>query len=493
MSKRDWQISAHAGFIDGRFIVGDGAFLTVENPSDETQVASFRGLSEAQTAQAIAAAREAFDHGPWGRYSSGERAAILRRYVDALIRRSPIFEDIVVAEAGCPRHAPVMGSQVKVPMQHGHEIIDLFLSLREVEDNWLPLSHRVMLDGQSIQSVNRYFPVGVVAAITPYNFPVMTALWKVIPVLVTGNTVILRPSPLTPLSALVFADAAEEAELPAGVLNVVLESGIEGARLMSTDPGVDMVTFTGSSPVGTQVMIQAAPTMKRIQLELGGKSAQIFLPDAVDRAIASAAGVCMGHAGQGCSHGTRLFVPEEAKDAVLKRMAEVVGRIKVGQTEDLATQMGPVISEAQVQRCEHFVKLACEAGGRVVTGGKRPAHLNKGHFFEPTVLDLPDNKNPAAQEEIFGPVVSVIGYRDLDHAVEMANDSPYALSGYVHGADRKVAIEVANRMRTGTVNVNGGMTSAYVSMGGHKMSGVGRERGVEGLRLYQQLGCINVA
>lgn len=481
-----------AGYINGSFIAGKGEVLSVENPSDETTIAHFPGLSVEQTGDAIAAARQAFDRSSWSDRPTAERAIVLREFADALASRTSQFVDLIAAEAGCPKHSPVMGSQVRIPMGHAHEIIDLFLSLPEIEDNPLPLADRVTPAGGMVQSVRRYIPVGVVAAVTPYNFPFMTALWKVMPALITGNTVVLRPSPFTPLSAMLLAEAAEEAGLPPGVLNIVIEPGIEGSKLMSEDPRVDLVAFTGSTTVGTQVMVQAAPTMKRLQLELGGKSAQIFLPDALDRAPMLAAVVCTAHAGQGCALGTRIFIPEESKAELLEKMASAMEAIKIGPADDPTTQMGPVISATQVKRCEYFVKLAIENGGRVVTGGVRPAHLPQGHYFMPTLLDLPDNRNPAAQEEIFGPVVSVIGYRDLDHAVEMANDSKYALSGYIHGNDRRKSLEIGRRINSGTVHINTGIISAYVSMGGHKASGFGRERGIEGLRLYQNLGCLNI-
>jgi aldehyde dehydrogenase (NAD+) len=297
---------------------------------------------------------------------------------------------------------------------------------------------------------------------------------------------------LTPLSTMVFAEAAVEAGLPAGVLNIVLEGGLEGGQIMTTHPDVDMVAFTGSSRVGTQVMAQAAPTMKRLQLELGGKSAQIFLPDSADRAATIAAGVCTSHAGQGCALGTRIFVPQERKAQVLEQIAAAFSKIKVGPASERDTQLGPVISAAQRARCEHFVELAVRDGGRVVAGGRRPAHLEKGYFFEATALDVPDNSNPAAQEEIFGPVVTVIGYRDLEHAVAMANDSKYGLSGYVHGLDKAQSLKVGLGIRSGTVNVNAGLMSTYISSGGLRMSGIARERGVEGLRLYQNMSVLNL-
>ena len=303
---------------------------------------------------------------------------------------------------------------------------------------------------------------------------------------------VLRPSPFTPLSALIFGEAAEAAELPPGVFNVIADPGAAGGIALSTHPDVDMVAFTGSSPVGKQVAIQSAATMKRLQLELGGKSAQIYLPDNVAAAAGAAAMVCMAHAGQGCALGTRIFVPEAEKAGVLQAMAGMLSYAKLGDPSDPATSMGPVISAAQRDRCQHFVDIAVEAGAKVVTGGKRPASPQRGYFFEPTILDTPDNKNPAAQEEIFGPVVSVIGYRDVDHAVEMANDCVYGLSGYVYGKNTAEAAGVARRLRTGTVNVNGGGASAYASSGGWRSSGIGRERGVEGLRIYQQIQCLNI-
>jgi len=481
-----------AGFIDGRFVAGEGAPLAVENPSTGREFARFAGLSAQQMGQAIESSRRVFDSGVWSELPVAERAAVMRRYAKALEKRADRITDYITEEAGCPRATPSMRSQVQTPLGQAGQIIDLALSLPEIEENPLPLADRIVM-GQFYQSLRRYTPIGVVAAIAAYNFPFVTALWKVFPALITGNTVVLRPSPLTPLATLLMGEAADEAGLPPGVLNIVTEAGIEGARLLTTHESVDMVAFTGSTAVGVQVMQQAAPTMKRLQLELGGKSAQIFLPDALDKVVPVAVGVCTAHAGQGCALGTRLFVPEADKAALLEKIAAAFSGIKIGPADAPDTRLGPVISAAQVRRCEHFVKLAVERGGKVVFGGKRPAGLEGGFYFEPTVLDLPDNDNPAAQEEIFGPVIAVIGYRDPDHAVRMANASRYGLSGYVYGADRKKAFEVGLRVRSGTVNVNGAMMSTFVSAGGQRMSGLARERGSEGIRLYQQLSCLNLA
>lgn len=464
----------------------------VENPSDESVFATLNGLSVQQVEKAMRSARTAFDDGRWSGLAFKDRAKVLRRFVTAMEARADRLTDLAVAEAGCPRSSSVMFAQVRTPLRHAHEIIDLFLALPEIEENPIPLSERVGPTGQVVQSLRRYTPMGVVTGLAANNVPFYTALWKVMPALMAGNTLVLRPNPLTPLSAMILAEAAAEAEIPPGVLNIVLEAGIAGAHLLTTDPAVDMVAFTGSSAVGAQVMAQAAPTMKRLQLELGGKSAQIFLPDAVERATAQARIVCTAHAGQGCALGTRIFVPEDRKAEAIERMVADLADVRIGPANDPETQLGPVISAAQRDRCERYVKLAVEHGGRVATGGKRPAHFDKGYYFEPTVLDVPDNSNPAAQDEIFGPIVTVIGYRDLDHAVAMANDSRYGLSGYVHGQDKALALKVALGIRSGTVNVNGALASAYASAGGQRMSGLARERGIEGLRIYQQLTTLNI-
>ncbi|MDB5444867.1 MAG: aldehyde dehydrogenase [Phenylobacterium sp.] len=489
--------NAPAGFkphllIGGRLVAGDGAPFQVENPATGEMFTTVRGASEAQVQDVICAARAAADEGRWSGLPPAERVAAVRRFIAALEARMPLIERLVLAETGCPVSSPVFQVQTRVPLAQAQQQLDLYLALPEIVDNPLPLDLRVNAMGGVSQSLRRYAPLGVVTAISAYNFPFFLNVWKVMPALATGNAVILRPSPLTPLSALAMGEAAIEAGLPDGVLNIVVEGGAEGALSLTTDERIDMVSFTGSTDVGRKVMAQAAATMKRLQLELGGKSAQIFLPDRVEMAGPAAAGVCLAHAGQGCVLGTRVFVPEASKAEVVAAMARNLASIQVGDPADPATQFGPLISAAQVERCERYVALAVAAGAKVVCGGRR---LDRpGHYFEPTVLDVPDNKNPAAQDEIFGPIVAVIGYRDVDHAVEMANDTIFGLSGYVFGKDVRAALAVAKRIRSGTVNVNlGGMMSGFASSGGHRQSGIGRERGEEGLRVYQEVQCLNFA
>jgi len=476
-----------AGYVDGKHLEGEGKALVVENPSDGSEVARLSGLSIEQFKAAVVAARRAFDRGDWSQMPMRDRATLLQRFVDELEARSEATIAVLVSETGCPAHSSSIVAQFATPMKMAREIIDLASSLPEREEHSLPPAETTNRFGQKVRSLRRYTPLGVVVGISAYNFPLHTGVWKVMPALIAGNSVILRPNPLTPLSAMAFAEAAQAVGLPRGVLNVVMEPGVEGAQLLSSDAAVDMVTFTGSSAVGAQVAVQAAGTFKRVQLELGGKSAQIFLPEVADKAVGAAVTVCTSHAGQGCVLGTRIFVPAEMKAEIVAKAAAAVSALRQGYSSDPATQVGPVISANQVARCEHFVQLAVQHGGRVATGGKRPAHLNRGYYFEPTVLDLPDNRNPAAQEEIFGPVVGIIGYRDIDHAVEMANDSKYGLSGYVFGKDTEQAFAVAQRVQSGAVHVNGALSSTYAAFGGIKASGVGLERGIDGMRLFQRI------
>lgn len=481
-----------AAYINGKFVTGEGAELRVDNPSDGSELACFPGVSVEQVDMAITAAHQAFIKGEWRKRPLAERAATLHRMIDVMEQRADAIKALLVAETGCPAYSNAMQAQFATPIRMAREIIDLMASLSETEENPLPFNERHNRLNQSVRSLRSYLPLGVVVGISAYNFPLHTGVWKAIPALIAGNSVILRPNPLTPLSSLAFAEAAESAGVPAGVLNVVLESGVAGAQLLTSHQLVDLITFTGSTPVGAQVAAQAAATFKRVHLELGGKSAQIFLPDSVERAVAAAVSVCTAHAGQGCVLGTRIFVPQTHKAEIVARAAAAVTALKVGYSTDAATQVGPVISANQVKRCEHFVQLAVEHGGTVVAGGNRPAHLAGGFFFEPTVLDLPDNSNPAAQEEIFGPVVSFIGYRDIDHAIEMANDSRYGLSGYVYGNNNDEALAVAMRIDSGAVHINGALSSSYVPFGGIKSSGLGHERGIEGMRMFQRLKIYSV-
>ena len=480
-------VASRSPFIDGAFVRGEGESFTVIDPSTEEVTAEVESASGDQVHAAIAAARRAFDEGPWPHMSTDERADALGRFADALEARRDVLVETVIAEAGCPRAFTEM-MQVGMGLVSSRDHLKLARRLPEWEHNELPMSE--YLAGNKVKlSIRRYEPVGVVAAITPSNFPLTTNLWKIIPALVTGCTAVLRPSPLTPLEATVLGDAADEADLPRGVLNVITEHVPTGAQILSTHPDVDLVSFTGSTAVGRMIAEQAAPSMKRLVLELGGKSVQLYLADALEGgptpAVGGAFGVFFGHAGQGCSHQTRMLVPQDQKANVLDALGAMASSLAVGDTRDASTVVGPVVSAASRERIEGLVAQGVDAGGRVVAGGARPSNLDRGFFYEPTVVDIDDNANPLAQTEIFGPVITVQGYRDVDEAIAITNDSPYDLSGGVYTNDLNAGLALTGRFRTGTVHVNVGAASAFTPMGGYRQSGVGRERGVLGIREFQ--------
>src|SRR5262245_48600084 len=383
-------------YVAGRWVEGETTFA-VENPADESIVAEVSATPPAEIERAVVAARRAFDEGAWADLPAAVRARRLHDFLDYLAGLEADLVHTMVLEAGQPRGF-AYGAQFMMGMGLARSTIDLYLSLRDEEPNPVPISE--LIANHVALSVRRYEPIGVVAAITPYNAAIIMAFQKVIPALLAGNSVVLRPSPLTPISSLAFGVAAEAAGLPPGVLNVVVEPGAAGAEVLTTHPAVDMVSFTGSTAVGRQILVQAAPTVKRVTLELGGKSAQIYLDDAVGIApIGGLVAVAMT-AGQACVAATRMLVPRERKDEVVQGVSEVYATITVGQPTEPGVLMGPVISAAQRERCERYVALAEEHGGKVAFGGGRPAGFDRGYWFEPTVLDLPDNANPAARDEI---------------------------------------------------------------------------------------------
>jgi aldehyde dehydrogenase (NAD+) len=481
-------VAARSPFVDGRFVPGDAGTFGVISPSTEEVAFEVEASSVAQIDSAIEAARRAFDEGPWSTMSVQERAIVMTKFSDALHARAGVLAESVITEAGCPLGMTDM-MQVGFGLAATRQMVETALQAPEWEHNEVPLDQ--LVSGNAVKlTTRRWEPVGVVAAITPSNFPFTTNVWKIMPALMAGCTAVLRPSPQTPLEATILGEAAEEAGLPAGVLNVVLEAGPEGAARLSTHPGVDLVSFTGSSGVGAAIAGQAAPSMKRLILELGGKSVQLYLDDALEtgpaKAIAGAMAVFFAHAGQGCSLQTRMLVPHAKKAEVLDALAAAAPTMNVGDPFDPATTLGPVVSAGSRDRIEGLVARGVDAGGRVVTGGKRPDHMERGYYFEATVVDIDDNANPLAQTEVFGPVVTVQGYGDVDEAVAITNDSAYDLSAGVYTSDLVAGSALASRIRTGTVQVNTGMANSYTPMGGYKNSGVGRERGLLGLRAFQQ-------
>jgi aldehyde dehydrogenase (NAD+) len=460
------------------------------NPATEESigVAPVGGLKE--TEDAINAARDAFDNGPWPQMSFRKRAACMRKMYDALQNHLPDIQALTVAEVGATQGA-ACSIQTVTPMRHFMYAIQLAEQISshsspiEVSPNlWEPGGPDAIGAMTTVKEA-----VGVVAGITGYNFPFLLNLSKIVPALLAGNTMVLKPSPFTPFSALLFGKIADEIGLPKGVLNIV-NGGIEEAKLLTSHIDVDMVSFTGSDAVGAMISEQAAPTLKRVVHELGGKSAMIVRADAdIQKAAMTAVGMFTVNAGQGCALLTRYIVHNSVRQQFVETCKAVLSQWTVGNPLDPTTLMGPLIRESQRQKVEHYVELGMASGATLVAGGVRPEHLKKGFFFMPTLFDNVDNGSAIAQEEIFGPVGVVIGFDSDEEAIRLANDSRYGLAGAVMSADRAQAYRMSLKMRTGLVWINGGFggdMSSHAPFGGYKRSGIGREYGPGWLDEYLQ-------
>lgn len=477
-------------FIHGAFVPSvRGVAEAVINPASEVALGMAAVGDVEDVRQAVLSARQAFDHGPWPRFPTVRRVALLEAMWQALDRRAPEICDLIVAEAGAVV-ANVKARQFDIPMKHFRRCLELAM---RAEVHALPPELTPAPGGAT--TLGSAFvvraPYGVVAAITPYNYPYFLNLTKIIPALVTGNTVVLKPSPLTPFQALLIAEAAQEAGLPPGVLNVVTGAPDVGHAL-TTDPAIDVVSFTGSDTVGACIAAQAAPSLKKVVLELGGKSALVVRHDAnLNLALPQALRGFTSHAGQGCAMNTRVLVHESLHEGFVARLAEMARRVRVGDPADPASEMGPLISAAARDRVERYVAAGLASGARLLAGGSRPNVPDRGFYYAPTLFDRVDPDSPVAQDEIFGPVGVVMPFRDDDHAIELANHSRYGLRGGIISADVGAAYRMALRIRTGGIALNGGAGTQLSDgpFGGVKHSGYGRELGEEGLAefTYQKL------
>jgi aldehyde dehydrogenase (NAD+) len=465
--------------IDGKLVgASDGATYPIHNPANGQEIGIAPDGTAADVEAAVAAARRAFDETDWAT-DTELRVRCLRQLHRALLEHADDFRALTRAEVGMPDFM-MAAAGFDVPVDGLRWVTDL-LETYEFEAD---LGVAEPMGIPSRRTVRRE-PVGVVAAITPWNVPTQINLAKVGPALAAGCTVVLKPAPDTPWVACELGRlVAEHTDIPAGVLNVVTphSNGVAGA--LTTDPRVDMVSFTGSTDTGRAIMAAAAPTLKKVFLELGGKSAAIVLDDAD---VASAAGAtafaaCI-HAGQGCAITTRLVVPRERYDEAVQVAAATMESIGAKDPADPGAICGPVISQVQRDRVAEYLRLAEEEGGTFATGG---SVINQaGYWIEPTVVAGLDNTSRLAQEEIFGPVLVVIPHDGDDDAVRIANESAYGLSGSVDSGDLARAKAVARRIRTGTLSVNGGVWfSPDAPFGGYKQSGIGREMGVAGFEEY---------
>jgi acyl-CoA reductase-like NAD-dependent aldehyde dehydrogenase len=474
-------------YIGGQWVATQGT-EAVLNPATEAVIGHAPVGDPGSTEAAISAAREAFDQGPWPRLSYAERAHYLRRLHAELVAEREAIVELIISEVGCSQGV-TRGMQVDMPLGHVLTAIDQSLTPQpqliatHTAPNPFNPGGPLLLGGGSIERE----PIGVVAGITGYNFPFLLNLAKIFPALLAGNTLVLKPSPFTPYCALLFGHFAERVGLPAGVLNIVT-GGPQVGTALSSDPRVDMVSFTGSETVGISIMGQAAATLKRVHLELGGKSAMIVRADAdVQAAALAAVGGLSVNAGQGCALLTRFVVHESIRSAFVRTAQAIASQIKVGNPADPSVMMGPLIRDTQRARVEGFIQRGKDSGATLVCGGGRPKDQPRGYFTELTLFDDVRNDMEIAQEEIFGPVGVTISFETDDQALSIANDSRFGLNGGVFTADAATGLDMARRIRAGSVYLNGGGGQMpYAPIGGFKRSGIGREFGPDWLKEFTQ-------
>ncbi|WP_374159585.1 aldehyde dehydrogenase family protein [Mycobacterium sp. G7A2] len=484
MAETGTLVDTYGHFIDGQWVEPDAGRYDVRNPATDELISTAPDASVAQVQGAISAARAAFDSGRWSELDPAERARRIQQLSDAMLARSDEINALAQAEWGCTANERII--HVEGPAFMVGHAAELALEPAEAPmDAW----------GAAGTTLLRHEPMGVVSILTPWNFPHTLNAMKVGAALAAGNTVVLKPSPLTPLAGLALARLIDEqTDIPPGVVNVVTPTSVAASKALTVDPRVDMVSFTGSSAVGRDVMAGAAAGMKRVLLECGGKSASILLDDVdvneelLQRLLFEG---CTLHAGQACILNSRLLVPDSLHDDVVAGLSELANRVVIGDPRDPEVTMGPLISREHLDRVEGMVARAERDGATVVTGGSRPKHLEQGFFFEPTILAGAGADSFIAQEEVFGPVLTVLRYQDDEDAVTVANHSQYGLGGAVWGSDVERALGVARGIRTGQVSINGTIPGD-APFGGFKQSGIGREGGVMGLRAYMEPKAIGV-
>jgi phenylacetaldehyde dehydrogenase len=473
--------------IGGERVDGAGGAYDIVNPATEEVVGQAPEASAAQVDSAVAAAADAF--GSWSRTTPAERAALLDRAADLLRDRIDELVPLVQSETGATLRV-TKTMQVPTCVERLRRYARGALEPASIPLPPTEMPTTALAAGGLIGAVAVRQPVGVVACITPYNFPIVNMAGKVGPALAMGNTVVVKPAPQDPLAVTVFGEVLHEAGFPPGVVNVVTGSGAEAGAALVASPQVDMVSFTGSTSVGRQIGSVAGGRMARLLLELGGKGAAVVFEDADLRtAIGTVGSTWAFHSGQICTAPTRVLAQRGAYDQVVAGLEAAAGRMTVGDPLDAATVVGPVISDVQRGRIEALVEAGVEAGCRLVTGGERPDQAT-GFYVAPTLIADAKPDNPAVQQEFFGPVVVVVPFDEEDEAVELANGTEFGLYDYVFSADTARAMRVARQLRSGNVGINTAQRNHEAPFGGFKQSGVGRDGGTFGLHAYSELQSI---
>ena len=470
--------------IGGQWVPAANGTYQITNPATEEAAGYAPECSVEQARGAAHAARAAFESGPWRSMSGAERGALLREAAAKFKAQMSGLVELTIAETGAVR--PVAVSQqvgaVAIRLAKYAELAsapgDEALPPRELQGP----NARGLAAGLVVRE-----PIGVVAGITPFNFPMTNCAGKIGAALACGNSVVVKPAPVDPLGVVELCRIVDSV-LPPGVVNFVCGSGPDIGEALTTSPDVDMISFTGSTAVGRKIQESAAARMQRTLMELGGKSANIIFADAdLTRALASAMQVWTFHSGQICIAGTRVLIEQSIYDDFTRRLAATGPTLTIGDPREAGVVVGPLVSAAQRERVERHIAQGVEEGATLACGGKRPAHLPRGYYVEPTLFINTANTMRIAREEIFGPVITAIPFRDEADAIAIANDSDYGLYGYIWTSDSARGLRVARHLRTGTVQINGGPMNPDAPFGGYKLSGIGRDGGRYALNAYSEL------
>ncbi|MFC9220619.1 aldehyde dehydrogenase [Streptomyces hygroscopicus] len=462
-------------FIEGQWVPAHGEHLKVVSPFTEKVIAEVPSACPEDIDRAVAAAREAFENGPWPRTPLKERMAVVEELRRLLAEHQEPIAQLITDEMGCP-----------ITQSRAIQAVNPVRVIEACLETTSGYPFRSVRTDQTGSALVTREPVGVVAAVVPWNVPMGISIQKVVPAVLAGCTVVLKPAPQTALDAYLLGELIERAGFPAGVVNIVAAER-ESSEHLVAHRGIDKVSFTGSTTAGRRIAALCGHDIRRCTLELGGKSAALVLDDAdLDQVVEALRLGAFRNNGQICTLKTRVLVSQARQAELVERLRSLIDSMPVGDPHEEATQIGPLVSARQRERVEHYIAAGRREGATLVAGGGRPRGLERGWFVEPTLFTGVRPEMTIAREEIFGPVLSVVTYRDEAEAVDIANDSVYGLSGAVFTTDTRRGLELASRIRTGVVELNGHPAGLKAPFGGFKNSGIGREHGPEGLDAYTE-------